>query len=457
MKNTKRRMEVFVLYNHTGMERHFEKMAQKGWLIQRISTLGWVYRRIEPKKLHFCISYYPKASEFDPGPSEGQQTFYDFCAHTGWQLACTSAQMQVFYNEQENPIPIETDSALEVETIHAAAKKSFIPAQITLLVMGLLFSFIGLLGLFGNPITYLADPMKLFTSCCWTVVLLLSVMELIVYFHWHKRAEEAAENGIFLDTPDTSKIHWGCLWFILAGVFYLGINIVGSSDQLLQFIMVGMTVYMILLFALAEGIKRLGRKLKFSRKVNRTVTFVLIFVLSYAMSLTVTLSGMHLRDIGILDRDSKASASEILLPIEELTEVEGEYIAPKSESESIFLKRTNITQMPHFDEAHHSVGPNMEYTILDIKMPFLYDTCKRQMVKDLTQAARTDLPVERRNRLEPSDPTLWGAEEAYQVVNDGFEFAFSRFFLCYPDRMVEIEFSWEVTEDQMRIAGEKFR
>ena len=179
MKNTKRRMEVFVLYNHTGMERHFEKMAQKGWLIQRISTLGWVYRRIEPKKLHFCISYYPKASEFDPGPSEGQQTFYDFCAHTGWQLACTSAQMQVFYNEQENPIPIETDSALEVETIHAAAKKSFIPAQITLLVMGLLFSFIGLLGLFGNPITYLADPMKLFTSCCWTVVLLLSVMELL--------------------------------------------------------------------------------------------------------------------------------------------------------------------------------------------------------------------------------------------------------------------------------------
>ena len=86
--------------------------------------------------------------------------------------------------------------------------------------------------------------------------------------------------------------------------------------------------------------------------------------------------------------------------------MEGEYIAPKSESESIFLKRTNITQMPHFDEAHHSVGPNMEYTILDIKMPSLYGACKRQMVKDLTQAARLDLPVEYRNRLEPFDRLL---------------------------------------------------
>ena len=44
-------------------------------------------------------------------------SFFD---HTGWQLACTSAQLQIFYNERENPIPIETDPELELQAIHAS-------------------------------------------------------------------------------------------------------------------------------------------------------------------------------------------------------------------------------------------------------------------------------------------------------------------------------------------------
>ena len=455
MRNTKRRLEVFTFYNHTGLTRHFEKMARKGWLIHRISSLGWVYRRIEPKDIHFAISYYPKASEFDPEPSEGQKTFHEFCAHTGWMLACTTAQMQVFYNEQEDPVPIETDPALEVETIHAAIKKSFLPAQITLLVMGLLFGWIAALRLVGNPIAFLADPMSVFTVCCWSMVFWLSLLEITMYLRWHKRAEEAAENGQFLDTPDTSKVHWTAMGILGVGVLYLVLNIVGSSDQLLKFIMAGMTVYMVLLFILAEGIKRLGKRLKLSRNVNQTMTFVLVFILSWAMSMTVMFSAMELREQGVLDRGEKVTLTEVPLHMEDLIEVEGTYITPLSDSESIFLKQINITQMPHFDETHHSVGPNMEYTIIYVKMPFLYETCKRQMVKDLTQANRLNIPVEYRDRLEPTDPTLWGAEEAYYVVNDGVDWESNHYFLCYPDRFVEIKFSWEATKEQMQIAGGK--
>ena len=117
MKNRKRRVELLSFYDHVGISRHLEKMAAKGWMLEKITNLGWVYRRIEPKQLHFTVSYYSKASEFDPEPTEDQKTFYDFCAHTGWQLACSSAQLQIFYNERENPTPIETDAKLEVQAI----------------------------------------------------------------------------------------------------------------------------------------------------------------------------------------------------------------------------------------------------------------------------------------------------------------------------------------------------
>ena len=117
MKDTKRRLEVFSFYDRAHIERHLEAMAARGWLLERMGKFGWVYRRIEPKRLTFHVSYFPDASDFDPGPTWGQLTFQDFCERTGWQLACSSAQMQVFYNEGPDPLPIETDPALELEVL----------------------------------------------------------------------------------------------------------------------------------------------------------------------------------------------------------------------------------------------------------------------------------------------------------------------------------------------------
>ena len=137
MKDKKRRFEIFSFLDYTGIAAHLSKMAEKGWMVESMTNFGWTYRRIEPKKLTFYVSYYPKASEFDPEPTEEQKIFHDFCEHTGWILAAVSAQMQIFYNERENPVPIETDPMLEVETIHAAAKKSYLPAYFVLLAVGI--------------------------------------------------------------------------------------------------------------------------------------------------------------------------------------------------------------------------------------------------------------------------------------------------------------------------------
>ena len=83
MKQTKRRIEVRSFYDRTGIERHLEKMAAKGWMIERVDGFGWRYRRIEPQQLRFAVTYFPKASEFDPGPTEEQQVYHDMAEKTG--------------------------------------------------------------------------------------------------------------------------------------------------------------------------------------------------------------------------------------------------------------------------------------------------------------------------------------------------------------------------------------
>ena len=68
MSDKKRRLEAFSFYDHTGIEQHLERMAEKGWLVEKVGYL-WTYRRIEPQKLTFCVSYFPKASLFERGLS----------------------------------------------------------------------------------------------------------------------------------------------------------------------------------------------------------------------------------------------------------------------------------------------------------------------------------------------------------------------------------------------------
>ena len=84
MKDKRRVMEIFSFYDRSGLERRLAAMAEKGWLLEKIGSILWTYRRTEPRKLTFCVCWFPKASAFDPEPSEEQQTFYDFCEHTGW-------------------------------------------------------------------------------------------------------------------------------------------------------------------------------------------------------------------------------------------------------------------------------------------------------------------------------------------------------------------------------------
>ena len=127
MRGYKYMMAQFTFYDRTGIKRILEDQAQKGWLLDKITNYAWRFRRVEPQKVHYAVTYFPKASAYDPGPSEQQRELYDFCAHSGWVLAGTTAQMQVFYNMAENPVPIETDPWMELENIHRSAKKNYLP------------------------------------------------------------------------------------------------------------------------------------------------------------------------------------------------------------------------------------------------------------------------------------------------------------------------------------------
>ena len=62
MKHTKR--EWIPLYNfldRTRLTAHLSEMAARGWLLTSISSWSWKYRRTEPRKLKFAVTFFAGA------------------------------------------------------------------------------------------------------------------------------------------------------------------------------------------------------------------------------------------------------------------------------------------------------------------------------------------------------------------------------------------------------------
>lgn len=463
MKDTKRRFEVFSFFDHTGIARHLSKMAEKGWLIEKISNFGWTYRRIAPNELEFFVSYYPKASEFDPEPTEEQKEFIDFCEHAGWVLAATSAQMQIFYNERKNPTPIETDPVLEVETIHAAAKKNYLPAYFLLLLVSIWNGVLFVSRLLGDFVGLLSSTTSLLSGVIGLMLFLQCVMELGGYFIWHAKAEKAAERGVFLETPNLSRKQKILLGVVLICFVYWLISIVLFGTTMMRTVGLITLLYMAALIVLVNGMKGLLKRKKAPRTVNRTVTILFSFVLAFSMMGIITFGVLRALQNGLFDRNRETYEyngstfavymDELPLTVEDLFEVPYDgYIREQRSDESLLLGHFVMRQHPRFDAEQFIEMPSLEYAITEIKLPFLYESCKNSLLnKRKDQIAYGQVVLV--DHYESVDATPWQANEAYRLYQGvGY---IDQYLLCYEKRIIEIKFYWEPTSEQITIAVDK--
>lgn len=454
MKTRKRRLEYYSFYNHTGIEQHLKEMAQKGWMLESISNLYWIYRKIEPKDIHFCVTYYPRASDFDPEPSEDQQTFHDFCAHTGWKLACTWHQMQVFYNEKESPIPLDTDPIMEVDTLHRACKKNFLPSYYLLLALGLLMGGYFLARIYFDPIGLLSSSSQMLSGFAYLCLLIISLAELCTYFSWHRKAKKAAQDGIFVDTPSTKLIQQTVVIVLMFAAAIWLLNLFTLSNRMLAWIAVAMLLSMFLIIFAVNWIKHGLRKLKASRGLNRTLTLAACFLLP-----TILMGGITYATLsGIFSNVNQTvpfDDSVIPLSITDFYEVdEQKYIEQNRNNETFALGQRVVHMFGDWNAEDFHELPDLQYTITTVKSPIIYEWVKDQMYWDMDESDDKDIPVGHRLVLKEQDPAPWGANEVYRLYQEEGWYM-NWYLLCYDDWIIDIRFDWEPTVDDMAIVKQK--
>lgn len=189
----------FDYYDRTGMEEYLEQKASEGWRLVKKQFAGeWEFKKTEPQKLHYTITYLPQFSNEDSFLlSENKNEYLELCAASGWQFVCAYKNMVIFLNEEENPLPLETDPEVELSSIHKAFLKSSLPKTI--------ISF----GVFAITFFYLLFSGKSFKGDDFVLGLLAFLsfyiaIDLLGYFRWRKKALAAAATGRFSKTnsPD---------------------------------------------------------------------------------------------------------------------------------------------------------------------------------------------------------------------------------------------------------------
>ena len=460
MKDTKRKIMPFTFYDRSGIERRLEEQAEKGWLLEKCSASGWIYRRIEPAKIHFSVVYFPAADAFDPHPSEKQIRFQDFCEHTGWELIASNVQMQIFCNRRDNPIPIETDPVIEVENIHKSVKKTMFPAYFSNLILAVMQIGLAVQRFSWDPMTELLSLPAMLATLFWCLDVVFWTILLGMYFHWYMRAKKAAMDGQFLETKSTDGFQFLMLGTTTLALICMYLSFGSWSTALVGILMV---VGILGLSAVMIWISNRMKEKNVSAKTNKLITYIFAVVMSFVLCGGVIWLVVSTRTAE-LDKNDLAESyvyngwtyyvydDPIPLRIEDLIETDysGYSYEIISDASSPLLSRYEARQKTRYDAL---TEPEMQYRIVHVKVPFLYNWVLDLMLEefDHNYAYPDDDPNWKNDRSV--DPEPWDAEQAYQLYL-GDE-AHERYLLCYEDHIIEIDLDWTPTDDEKAVIAEK--
>ena len=448
MRDKTYRFAFFTLYQWEEMARYLEEMAAKGWLLDKAGNTLWRFRRVPPQKLRFEVVFFPDASGFDPGPTEGLRVMEDYSARDGWRLLAQWGQAQFFVNDREDPVPMETDPVVQVETLRKAMRRTMLPAHFLLLGVILFQLWTQLSQLWKDPVDFFSSSFYLGMIPFWLLLLAAQGCEIGSYFRWVRRARQAAEDGVFLSAGGR---RW--IWLLLGlAVLILVWTTLGSAlwTQSLA-IWSGCYLLILLLTTLArDAMKRRG----VSRRVNRALSIGFCVLLTFGLLSAVTAILLQ-RGVGRPEapesyryRNHTFSIwhDPIPLKVEDLAPAEGVRYSTQAKVDRTFLlSKREYSQDALLGESPEA--PELEYTIVEVKAGALYGLCRDSMLEE-------DPLFERDWR--PADAAPWGANAAYRMYRHGEPDDW--YLLCFPDRLAEVCLrNLDLAPEGMALAGETLK
>ncbi len=445
MRKYKRCFVNFAFYDRENLEVYLEAQAARGWMVKKIRlwSASILFERIEPTRRHFCVVFHKNKIDF-ANLTPDQQEFVAYCQHTGWNPAACTNRMAIFYNEAEDPIPIQTDTFMEVQSIRAATKDlgldNLLFQAAAYIFFLLLYSLLFLL----MPVNVLTDNNN-FASFFLIVILNLTVSlpEVLAYHLWYRKARIMAAHGSFPESKSSLGILFSTLLVLFSTIALATIYHTNTHPTLSMITNISIAVILAcVVWSLLRAVWRRPARaaLRSSALLLRMVCAVFMFIFLSA--------NIWVND---LDRWQTLSTPEQLpLAIEDISESEHTNC-------EILLRKNRHTRLISITAYRQTC----DHASFDYEITHIHANCMYDLICDDLMQMEAD-----EHSLVPIDAAQWGANEAYrfqvtEYISNGFAITHSpgdwlnSYFLCYDDCIVQIFFSWEPTAEQRAIVGQK--
>lgn len=457
MKNAKYQWNTFQPYDFRGVEAHLAAMAAKGWRLERARGSLWKYRRAEPAQVRYAVTYSGSASQFEPGPTEEEQSLEELCAAAGWTKVSDCLQMQIFSTEDPNAVPLETDENLRLENIHRCMWRSLIPGTIAIL---LLFLFIGR-DFFPALVTWdlygmLKSNALLVAGFLCLIEVLLQIYTLAAYFLWRRRSRRSVEDGGPC-LPVSRGVRWANLGIWVPLVLLVAAFLLSELDRGHRGTVLYFAAYMALftlIIVLTRATSALLRKRGASKTSNMTWTLAVDVVLCFAL-----LGGLAWAryEIGWFSDERPTEDAyeyrgelwdlsprqDFPLTLAELTGEEYGHIRREAEDlGSVFIPRRSFRETALLGDGPKVCG--LSYTLWELSSPALRESLLEDLLEDDPLKFRGMTLVTL--RYVPEDPAPWGAEAAYRRYQD--ENPNNSWLLVWPGQAAAVSLDDAPTEAQ---------
>jgi len=459
MRKTKYRYEDFMLFDYEGIAAHLEKMAAKGWRFEKIGSFFWKYKKAEPAKVKYSVTFAPDASDFNPEPTERQRDMEEYCKEAGWVKVGSLTQMEIYCSENPDAVPVDTDEAMRLSITQKAMNKTFMTSHILLFFVFLLntwnqFSFAE-----RDMAAYLADDSKLWILGIIVFGFSLIIYEVLYYAVWLFGAKRAVAAGKACPSPGGYRVAHKIASALLV-VFMLGL-FASYNWKMMLFMLVYLAGYFGLVAAVngvrnhlkSDGVSREG-----NIAITLTVDIVLAFALVFGLVIGMRTIGFEVKEkepVGyyymgnhafeIYEDPIPLKAQDI---IEEDIETGSTVYSYEAEESSTFL-----VSLGRYDQNAYGADENartLYYQIITVKAKWLYDFLLEQFYESAFRYFDEDEIGEYR----PVDMAVDDGVQVYRQYINGIP-RLHYWLVCTEDKIISLRLDFEPTGEQIKRAVDK--
>lgn len=453
-RDRRREFVEYQINDSEAMARRLEKMAARGWLLEKADNWGWTYRRGEPGPVRYAVTYFPEASVFDPAPTEGQETYIDYCRAAGWELAAAYGPVQYFRSTRPDPTPIETDEGAKLETIRRSMRKSFVLSYALLLAVMGLNLWLRLDSFGRDPLAFISRTSNLSLTLLLAGMVIYCAAFLLDYLIWVLRSRRAVARGGRCGRVHTQARLW-------SGRALLAVCAVTLAGYLADFAGPGTRWILLYSFgglgvvlAASYGTLRLLKSRGCRRRTNRAAFLAVVAVLSVLYGASIPLVVVRLSDtLGLrgdrepayvyTNRTGAGGTYEVAVYLDELpVTLEELGFPPAEEGRYSFLAETSRSPLAVHSAYSQSPAdwsgglPSLEYETYAIRWGWLRRLCWETLTapeRGGSYRPAYSIPVE---------PPPAGAEEVRRTENG------RRYAALREDGIVLLSGDWELTPGQ---------